>query len=161
MNGSVDERTEIKTVMATGTFDIIHPGHGFFLEEAKKLGGENARLVVVLARDSTVRARKRTPIIGERQRLEVVRMLKPVDDAYLGSETDMFEIVHRLKPDIIAIGPDQKFDIDELRDELRRRGLECEVKRVGKYRRSELDSTCKIIKKIRKMEFDEDALKNC
>ncbi|MCG2828821.1 FAD synthase [Methanothermobacter sp. K4] len=151
----------MKTVMATGTFDIIHPGHGFFLEEAKKLGGENARLVVVLARDSTVRARKRTPIIGERQRLEVVRMLKPVDEAYLGSETDMFEIVHRLKPDIIAIGPDQKFDVDELRDELRRRGLECEVKRVDKYRRSELDSTCKIIKRIRNMEFNEDALKNC
>ncbi|MDI9618214.1 FAD synthase [Methanothermobacter sp.] len=151
----------MKTVMATGTFDIIHPGHGFFLKEAKKLGGENARLVVVLARDSTVRARKRTPIIGEKQRLEVVRMLKPVDEAYLGSETDMFEIVHRLKPDIIAIGPDQKFDINELRDELRRRGLDCEVKRVDKYRRSELDSTCKIIKRIREMEFDENALKNC
>lgn len=151
----------MKTVMATGTFDIIHPGHGFFLEEARKLGGEDARLVVVLARDSTVRARKRTPIVGEKQRLEVVRMLKPVDEAYLGSETDMFEIVHRIKPDIIAIGPDQKFDVDELRDELRRRGLGCEVRRIKKYRDSELDSTCKIIKRIRSMEFDEDSLKNC
>jgi len=151
----------MKTVMATGTFDIIHPGHGFFLEEARKLGGKDARLVVVLARDSTVRARKRTPIVGEKQRLEVVRMLKPVDEAYLGSETDMFEIVHRIKPDIIAIGPDQKFDVDELREELRRRGLECEVKRIEKYRDSELDSTCKIIKRIRSMEFDEDSLKNC
>ncbi|NLU04907.1 MAG: FAD synthase [Methanothermobacter sp.] len=147
--------------MATGTFDIIHPGHGFFLEEARKLGGKDARLVVVLARDSTVRARKRTPIVGEKQRLEVVRMLKPVDEAYLGSETDMFEIVHRIKPDIIAIGPDQKFDVDELRDELRRRGLGCEVRRIKKYRDSELDSTCKIIKRIRSMEFDEDSLKNC
>ncbi|MBE2900518.1 FAD synthase [Methanothermobacter thermautotrophicus] len=147
--------------MATGTFDIIHPGHGFFLEEARKLGGRDARLVVVLARDSTVRARKRTPIVGENQRLEVVRMLKPVDEAYLGSETDMFEIVHRIKPDIIAIGPDQKFDVDELREELRRRGLECEVKRIEKYRNSELDSTCKIIKRIRNMDFNEDALKNC
>ncbi|BAM70006.1 MULTISPECIES: adenylyltransferase/cytidyltransferase family protein [unclassified Methanothermobacter] len=151
----------MKTVMATGTFDIIHPGHGFFLEEARKLGGKDARLVVVLARDSTVRARKRTPIVGEKQRLEVVRMLKPVDEAYLGSETDMFEIVHRIKPDIIAIGPDQKFDVDELRDELRRRGLGCEVRRIKKYRDSELDSTCKIIKRIRSMEFDEDSLKNC
>jgi len=151
----------MKTVMATGTFDIIHPGHGFFLEEARKLGGKDTRLVVVLARDSTVRARKRTPIVGEKQRLEVVRMLKPVDEAYLGSETDMFEIVHRIKPDIIAIGPDQKFDVDELRDELRRRGLGCEVRRIKKYRDSELDSTCKIIKRIRSMEFDEDSLKNC
>ncbi|PKL71577.1 MAG: FAD synthase, partial [Methanobacteriales archaeon HGW-Methanobacteriales-2] len=37
--------------MATGTFDLIHPGHGFYLEEAKKLGGEGARLVVVIARE--------------------------------------------------------------------------------------------------------------
>jgi len=51
----------MKIVMATGTFDIIHPGHGLFLKEAKKLGGENAQLVVVLARDSTVRSKKEYP----------------------------------------------------------------------------------------------------
>ena len=32
--------------MATGTFDIIHPGHGYYLEESKKLGGKDAKLVV-------------------------------------------------------------------------------------------------------------------
>ncbi|MBC7119872.1 MAG: FAD synthase, partial [Methanobacteriaceae archaeon] len=137
----------MKTVMATGTFDIIHPGHVFFLEEAKKLGGKDARLVVVVARDFTVRAKKRVPIVDEKQRLEVVRMLKPVDKAYLGSETDMFEIVHKINPDIIAIGPDQDFNIKELEHELRKRGLKCEVKRVKKYKKAPLDSTCKIIKK--------------
>lgn len=45
-------------VMATGTFDILHPGHGVYLEESKKLGGENAKLYVVVARDSTVERRK-------------------------------------------------------------------------------------------------------
>ena len=58
--------------MATGTFDLIHPGHGLYLEEAKKLGGDGARLVVVVARDSTVRSRKRVPIVPEKQRQEVV-----------------------------------------------------------------------------------------
>ncbi|HHW17223.1 MAG TPA: FAD synthase [Methanothermobacter sp.] len=147
--------------MATGTFDIIHPGHVFFLEEAKKLGGKNAKLVVVLARDSTVRAKKRIPIVGEKQRLEVVRMLKPVDEAYLGSETDMFEIVHKINPDIIAIGPDQDFNIKELENELRKRGLKCEVKRVKRYKKAQLDSTCKIIKKIKSMKFDDETFKNC
>ena len=37
--------------MASGTFDILHPGHGFYLNEAKKLGGENATLMVVVATD--------------------------------------------------------------------------------------------------------------
>ena len=35
-------------VMATGTFDILHPGHGIYLEESKKLGGEDAELYVVV-----------------------------------------------------------------------------------------------------------------
>ncbi|BAW31618.1 MAG TPA: FAD synthase [Methanothermobacter sp.] len=151
----------MKTVMATGTFDIIHPGHIFFLEEAKKLGGKDAKLVVVIARDSTVRAKKRIPIIDEKQRLEVVKMLKPVDEAYLGSETDMFEIVHKIKPDIIAIGPDQDFSIKELKGELRKRGLNCEVKRIKKYKKAPLDSTCKIIKKIKNMKFDDKTFKHC
>jgi len=154
-------KTTMKTVMATGTFDIIHPGHIFFLEEAKKLGGKDAKLVVVIARDSTVRAKKRIPIIDEKQRLEVVKMLKPVDEAYLGSETDMFEIVHKIKPDIIAIGPDQDFSIKELKGELRKRGLNCEVKRIKKYKKAPLDSTCKIIKKIKNMKFDDKTFKHC
>ena len=28
-------------IMATGTFDILHPGHGVYLEESRKLGGED------------------------------------------------------------------------------------------------------------------------
>lgn len=147
--------------MATGTFDLIHPGHGLFLEEAKKLGGKDAKLVVVLARDSTVRSKKRIPIVDETQRLEVIKMLKPVDEAYLGSETDMFAIVKKIKPDIIAIGPDQKFDLDDLKKELEKRDLDCEVKKVRQYKESPLDSTCKIIKKIKNMEFSEECFKNC
>jgi FAD synthetase len=74
----------IKIVMATGTFDIIHPGHGYYLEESKKVGGKDARLVVVVATDATVRSKKRIPVVDEKQRLEVVKMMKPVDEAYLG-----------------------------------------------------------------------------
>lgn len=151
----------MKIVMATGTFDLIHPGHGLFLEEAKKLGGRNAKLVVVLARDSTVRSKKRIPIISEDQRREVVQMLKVVDEAYLGSETDMFAIVKKLQPDIIAIGPDQKFDLDELRNELKKRDLKSEVIRVPQYKKSELDSSCKIIRKIKNMEFSDECFKDC
>ena len=53
----------MKKVMATGTFDLLHPGHGIYLNEAKKLGGEDAKLYVVIARDSTVEKRKRYPIV--------------------------------------------------------------------------------------------------
>ena len=147
--------------MATGTFDIIHPGHGYYLEESKKFGGKDAKLVVVVARDKTVRSRKRVPIVDEKQRLEVVKMIKPVDEAYLGSTTDMFKIVEKIMPDIISIGPDQSFNLEKLRKELKERNLTSKVMKVEGYKRSTLDSSCKIIKKIKDMEFDEKIFRKC
>ncbi|MDR0911991.1 MAG: FAD synthase [Methanobrevibacter sp.] len=150
----------MKVVMATGTFDILHPGHGLYLEKAKELGGSDAKLVVVVALDSTVQKRKRIPIVDENQRLEMIKMLKPVDEAFLGNNGDMFDIVKKIKPDIIAIGNDQDFNIEKLKDNLKDRGIEAKVKRVDDYKKSELDSSCKIIKKIKNTDF-QDSLRNC
>lgn len=148
-------------VMASGTFDIIHPGHGLYLEKAKELGGENAELIVVVAKDSTVKKRKRIPIINEKQRLEMVKYLKPVDEAYLGHDGDMFKIVEEIKPDIIAIGADQDFDLDKLRKSLKDRNLNIEVKKVKSYHKADLDSSCKIIKKIKETNYGKENLKDC
>jgi len=148
-------------VMATGTFDILHPGHGLYLKKAKELGGKNSKLIVVVARDSTVRAKKRIPIINENQRLEMIKLLKPVDEAYLGHKTDMYKIVAEIKPDIIAIGPDQKFDIEHIENQLKIRNLSSKVLRVENYYKFNLDSTCKIIKKIKNTQFKESAFKDC
>ena len=148
-------------VMATGTFDILHPGHGIYLQKAKELGGIDAKLAVVVAKDSTVIKRKRIPIIGEKQRLEMIKMLKPVDEAYLGYEGDMFRIVKEIKPDIIAIGADQDHNIQKLQNELNKRNLDVKVMKVNDYHVAELDSSCKIIKKIKDADFEEDALEKC
>ena len=95
-------------VMAQGVFDIIHLGHIHYLQGAKDLGDE---LVVVVARDSTVRALKHEPITNENMRRELVATLKPVDKAVLGYEGgDRFRTVEELKPDIIALGYDQEID---------------------------------------------------
>ena len=151
----------MKTVMATGTFDLLHPGHGLYLQKAKELGGKDVKLVVVVARDSTVRRKKRIPIIGESQRLEMIRMLKPVDEAYLGHPTDMFKIVRDIRPDIIAIGSDQSYKIEDLKKDLKNQKIDCEVERVSNYRKAELDSSCKIIKKIKNSDFTKKSLKDC
>jgi FAD synthetase len=148
-------------VMATGTFDLLHPGHGLYLQQAKELGGKNSKLVVVVARDSTVHKKKRIPIVDENQRLEMIKYLKHVDEAYLGHEIDMFRIVEEIKPDIIAIGQDQDYDIEELKKSLKIRNISTDVKRVENYRIAELDSTCKIIKKIKSIEFEKSQFDNC
>ncbi len=140
-------------VMATGVFDIIHPGHIFYLEEAKKLGDE---LIVVVARDKTVKRRKREPVIEEEQRMEVVKALKPVDDAFLGSERDIFESVKKIRPDIIALGPNQDVDEEWLKKELKKRGFDnIKVERIKEMRLSHLSSSHRIIEEILK-KYKED-----
>ena len=99
------------TVMAFGTFDILHPGHLHYLAEAKSLGGENARLVVVVARDSNVeRLKGSKPVNDENSRLEIIRALRVVDEAVPGNEGDIYEIVRERNPDVIALGYDQLAD---------------------------------------------------
>ncbi|MEM0343157.1 MAG: adenylyltransferase/cytidyltransferase family protein [Thermoplasmata archaeon] len=132
-------------VMATGVFDLLHPGHLHYLTESKKLGDE---LVVVVATDNTVRKRKHEPITPERMRLEMVASLKPVDRAVLGKDgADMYSIVQEIKPDIITIGYDQPFDEKALEEELLRRGLRVKVVRMP-HLDHDLDGTRKIIKKV-------------
>jgi FAD synthetase len=132
-------------VLATGTFEILHPGHLLYLEEAKKLGDE---LFVVVARDSTVKQRKRTPIIPEEQRLRVVSALKMVDKAILGSEKDMFEPLYSIKPDVIALGYDQAFDEEKLEQELNKRGFHSKVIRIKKHNSNAFCKAEAIIERI-------------
>lgn len=130
--------------MATGVFDIIHLGHLYYLEEAKKLGDE---LVVVVATDATVRKYKHEPITPEAMRVKLVEALKPVDKAILGYEDDMYKIVKELKPDIIALGYDQTHDTEKIKSELTARGLNIDIVRLPKLG-GDLDGTRKIIRKI-------------
>ncbi|MDE1820815.1 MAG: FAD synthase [Euryarchaeota archaeon] len=115
-------------VMATGVFDLLHPGHLYFLTQSRKLGDE---LVVVVARDRTASRLKRQPILPEEMRREMVEALKPVDRALLGSLTDIYHTVEEVKPDIIALGYDQHFDEAEVERECARRGLKVRVVRLG------------------------------
>jgi len=132
-------------VLATGTFEILHPGHLLYLEEAKKLGDE---LFVVVARDVNVKKRKRTPIIGEEQRLKMISVLNVVDKAMLGSEKDMYEPLYSIKPDVIAIGYDQDFDVVMLERELRKRGFNSKVVRIKRYDSNAFCKAEEIIKHI-------------
>lgn len=139
-----------KRVLASGTFELIHPGHLRFLEEAKRLGGEGAKLIVVVARDETIRRRKgRDPILGEEARRYIVSMLKPVDEAVLGYSPPSFEkVIKRVKPDLVVFGHDQADLMKSFQEFIRRKNLEIDVARVEKYSSYEPCSTTEIIEKI-------------
>ena len=139
-----------RVVLASGVFDLLHLGHVKFLEEAKKAGGKNAELIVIIARDSTVQETKgMKPIMPESQRRALVESLKVVDEAVLGFENfDIDDVIDRIKPDVIALGYDQAAMERRVREYVDKHGLNVKVVRVGKFEEDELDSSSKIRQKI-------------
>jgi len=133
-----------RRVVATGTFDILHPGHVYYLEESKKLGDE---LYVIVARDANVK-HKPSPIIPEDQRLEMVAALKPVDHAMLGDKTDMFQPIREIQPDIITIGFNQRFREENLISQLAERKLPARVVRIGQHADGDLCSSRLVVQRI-------------
>jgi len=139
-----------KKIMIAGTFDIIHPGHLFLINEAAKLGD----VYVIVATDKNrERYTGEPPIVPEEQRLEVVRGLKNVKDARLGRrDNNTLKTVEEINPDMILLGPDQRYDINELKEGLKQLKLDhIEVRRLKEYYdKFELNSSRKIKEKISK-----------
>lgn len=131
-------------VLATGTFDILHPGHLLYLSEAKALGDE---LYVIVARDSMIK-HKPKPVVPEEQRVAVLQGLRMVDKVILGSEEDIFKPLKFIKPDIIALGKDQFFKEEELEAQLKEHGIGAKVVRVRDFKECELCSSAAIIKRV-------------
>ena len=139
-----------KIVLASGTFDLLHLEHVRHLEAAKKAGGENAKLIVIVTRDSTAEKRKgRKPIIPEDQRRALVEALRVVDEALLGyEEADIAGVIEKIKPDIIALGYDETEVEREVRKAVAEKGLKVQVVKIGKFGKDELNSSSKIKRKI-------------
>ncbi|NVM36039.1 MAG: FAD synthase [Candidatus Lokiarchaeota archaeon] len=137
-----------KSVLVAGTFDLIHAGHIYLINEASKLG--DVYVVVATDQNRELFSGER-PIIPQEQRLEVIKNLKNVKDARLGrSDNDTLKTVEEINPDIILLGPDQKYSIDLLKDELKKKGLNhIEVMRLKTYYdKYELSSSRLIKQKI-------------
>ena len=135
-------------VMASGVFDLIHPGHISYLNQAKSMGDH---LTVVVASDATVRRNKHEPVTPEAMRAMIVGSLKPVDEAIVGGQGDMFETVSKVRPDIIVLGYDQTFDEKELTRQLEAKGLKgIKVVRANECA-DDLNATRRIVAKIREM----------
>lgn len=134
----------MKRIVATGTFDILHPGHLYYLEESRKLGDE---LHVIIARDENVR-HKPKPVIPENQRLCMVKALKPVDHARLGSTKDIFEPIREIQPEIITLGFNQFFSEEKLTEDLDKNGISAKVVRIPAYSGEGFSSSRDIMKQI-------------
>ncbi len=134
----------MKRVVATGTFDLLHPGHIYYLEESARLGDE---LFVIVARDANVRHKPR-PVIPEEQRRRMIASLKPVDHAVLGDLHDMFRPIEDIRPAVITFGFNQHFDEGKIQQALRARSLDIELVRIGSYSGDPYCSSRQIIRRV-------------
>jgi FAD synthetase len=121
----------MKTVMAFGTFDILHPGHINFLKQAKKYGN----LIVVIARDKTVKQVKgKLPKYSEKQRLEAIKGLNLTHKAILGSLGNKYAVIKKYKPDIICLGYDQMHFVAQLEDKIKKLNLKIKIIKLKPHR---------------------------
>jgi cytidyltransferase-like protein len=96
---------QTKKVLVFGTFDGIHPGHLFFLNESRKLGN----LYVSVSSDESALQRKgKSPIHNIKERMTAIQDLNIVDEVLEGDKTlNEWLAIKIVKPDIIALGFDQ------------------------------------------------------
>ncbi|MEM1509087.1 MAG: DUF357 domain-containing protein [Thermofilaceae archaeon] len=131
-------------VLVGGTFEIVHPGHLYLLRKARELG----TVVVIVARDSTIiRLKGRKPMIPEKQRLEVIRSIRYVDEAYLGSEPlDIEGTLQSLKPDIILLGPDQAVIEEMVKKSIENLRIPIKIVKIHERIQDGLTSSSNIVK---------------
>ena len=136
----------MKSVLIFGTFDILHAGHIHFLKSAKKLG---EMLTVVVARDKTVKLlKKKQSVHTEKERVTILRELRCVDQVVLGdSKLNVYAVIKKIKPDVIALGYDQIAFTDKLQEKIQEFGLNTKVVRLKSYKNGNHKSS-KILKRF-------------
>ena len=132
-------------VFTKGVFDMLHPGHLRYLQDARR---EGDALIVGVNSDRSVRAIKgpARPINPQHERAEVLAALACVDAVVIFDENDPHEIISRLRPHVLVKGADWAHDAIIGRDVVESYGG-----RVVRVAVAEGYSTSAIIEKIQRV----------
>lgn len=92
-------------VFTNGVFDLLHPGHVRYLQDARRLGDA---LLVAVNSDRSVRANKgpTRPVNPQRERCEVLGALVAVDAVVLFDDDTPLAVIERIRPDVLVKGAD-------------------------------------------------------
>jgi len=140
----------MKKILVFGTFDIFHEGHKSFLKQARTYGDY---LIVVIARDKTVLSvKKNQPYNNENVRKRVIEKSGLANEVILGKLRDKYKVVKDTEPDMICLGYDQRFFVEQLEDKLKEFGLKTEIKVLKSYK-PEFFKSSKLRKPLNKGEY--------
>ncbi|HUR41106.1 MAG TPA: adenylyltransferase/cytidyltransferase family protein [Verrucomicrobiae bacterium] len=128
----------MKRVITFGTFDLFHVGHLRILERARSMG--NCLIVGVSTDQLTLAKKGRLPVFGQEERLQIIKALRVVDEAFLEESLAMKRgYIERHSATILVMGDDWSGKFDDMKDR-------CEVVYLP---RTPTISTTATIEKIR------------
>lgn len=133
MSGKKKETRKTR-IMIFGTFDGLHLGHVNFLKQAKKIA-KNSFLVASIARDKNVfKIKGELPVFNEKKRMNFVKNSKLVDKVVLAGLTNHIPHILKERPDVIALGYDQRAYVRNLKKDLKNKDLVVSVVRLKPYK---------------------------
>ncbi|MDP2789458.1 MAG: adenylyltransferase/cytidyltransferase family protein [bacterium] len=123
-------------IMVFGTFDGLHPGHLNFFKQARGLTGQKSFLIVSIARDKNVfRIKKKLPTLNEQKRMALLKKSSLADKVVLSGIKNYLSHILKERPDIIALGYDQRAYVKNLQKDLEDRGLSVKIVRLKPYKK--------------------------
>ncbi|MDD2524015.1 MAG: D-glycero-beta-D-manno-heptose 1-phosphate adenylyltransferase [Endomicrobiia bacterium] len=127
-----------KIVFTNGCFDLIHIGHVSLFQKAKTLGDV---LIVAINSDKSLANLKgpKRPLVPQKDRTKLLAAITAIDYVVVFNEQTPFELLSKLKPDVLVKGGDYKIE-DIVGREF--------VKKVYRYPLVEGKSTSNLIKLI-------------
>jgi len=128
-----DLEAKPRVVVAFGVFDLLHPGHIAFLEEARRCGD---RLIVVVTRDERAENEKgRRPYFCLEERIGMLAALSCVDEVVAGDRVGEWTMVERLRPDVICVGHDQDPCRPKAVEQIERLAIRPDIVRIQAFKR--------------------------
>ena len=122
-------------IMVFGTFDGVHKGHLNLFKQAKRLA-KNSYLVVSVARDRNVkRIKGQKPELRESHRISLVKKTGLPDKVVLAGDKKYLAHILKENPNIIALGYDQTAYVQELKKDLKIKGLNIKIVRLKPYQK--------------------------
>ncbi|MFA6324852.1 MAG: adenylyltransferase/cytidyltransferase family protein [Candidatus Paceibacterota bacterium] len=128
-------KTNKTKIMVFGTFDGVHLGHLNFFKQARGLT-KTPFLIISIARDVNVEKIKgEKPEFREAKRIKLVKETKLADKVILASKDKYLSHILKEKPDIIALGYDQKDYVKELKKDLKSKDIKIKIVRLKSYKK--------------------------
>lgn len=141
----IKAQQKLVKIMIFGTFDGLHLGHINFFKQARALKTlvpgqaknltKNSFLIVSIARDRNIlKIKGKKPMLSEKERFNLVKKNKFIDKVVLGGKVKYLPHILKEKPDIIAFGYDQEAYTQELKKDLKDRGILIKIIRLKPYK---------------------------